>query len=50
MNWLFQIILNNSFFKRFIPAQDIDKEFIDEDKLKEKRPGQDYYEDLTNMH
>ena len=50
MNWLFNLILNNSFFEKFIPKQDIDKQFVQEDKLNEKQLARDHYESLNNTH
>ncbi|XVN43448.1 MAG: hypothetical protein RCG15_04065 [Candidatus Rickettsia vulgarisii] len=50
MNWLFNFILRNNFFKQFVPRQDIDKDLAEIDNLKDKEPARDYYEDLSNMH
>ncbi len=50
MHWLFNVLLNNSFFKRFIPKQDIKLQFIQEDKLNEKQPARDHYESLNSIH
>ncbi len=50
MKGLFNFILRNNFFKQFVPKQDIDKDLIEKDNLKDKEPVRDYYEDLSNMH
>ncbi|MCC8417758.1 MAG: hypothetical protein LN588_04625 [Rickettsia endosymbiont of Bryobia graminum] len=50
MNWLFNFILRNNFFKQFVPKQDIDKDLVEKDGLKDEESTRDYYEDLSNMH